>query len=244
MFFLFGKLISMILGWVFKYWIVTIIGIAVICCYVAGCSEPPDIVSDEGSMKKSAVDDKKKQFALAAKSETDNSNTDNSQDNSINVDITSSEVPANQSIPEAIQPKLPELPDIPEVSIQQVDPQKATEIAIKVMDIKTTEREKILKAQIDAAIKQVEQNAKQREDSLLVELASVKTTKAEEMAKIVEARGAEKERVILAEAAAKEKEIRAREEKWRLMVWVIGVGAVIIAALALCIQSPLDRKKK
>ena len=232
------KLVGLVLG-------IIVAGVVLICVVtLAGCAEKPDVVSDAGNLKKTVVDDKKKQFALAAKSETDNSTTDKSQNNSINVDITGPEAPVNQSIKEAVAPKFPELPEIATVQIEQVDPGKAAEIALKVMDVKTAEREKILKAQIDANIKQLEQNAKQREESLLAELVSLKATKAEEMAKIVEARGVERERIIRAEAAAKEKEIRAHEEKWRLLVWVIGVGAVIVAALALYIQSPLDRKKK
>ena len=47
--------------------------------------------------------------------------------------------------------------------------------------------------------------------------------------------------VIQAKTEAKVGEIRAREEKWRLLVWVLGVGVVLVAALALFIRSPLDR---
>ncbi len=232
------KIIAVVLG-------IIVGGIVLICVFtMVGCAEKPDIVSDEGVLKKTVVDDKKKQFALAARSETDNSTTDKSQDNSINVDITGPDVPANQTIIEATVPELPKPPELPTIIVEQIDPRKAAEIAIKVVDVKAKERENILKAQIDANIKQIELNAKQREESMLAELVSVKNSKAEEMAKIVEARGIEKERVIRAEAAAKEKEIRAREEKWRLMVWVVGIGAAIVAALALCIRSPLDRKKK
>ena len=234
-----------------KVLLIVVGGVVLICvATVAGCAEKPDIVSDAGNMKKTVVDDQKKQYALAAKSETDNSTTDKSQDNSIHMDITGPEVPLNQSIEGAVAPnfkelpKLPELPEIAVVQIEQVDPEKAAEIAVKVMDVKVSEREKILKAQIAANIKQLEANAKEREDSLLAELVSLKNSKAEEMATIVEARGKEQERVILAEADAKEKEIRAREEKWRLLVWVIGVGAGVVALMALYIQSPLDRKKK
>ncbi len=238
------KLVGLVLG-------IIVGGIVLICIVtLAGCSEKPDVVSDAGNMKKTIVDDKKKQYALAAKSETDNSNTDNSQDNSINVDITGPEVPVNQTVLEEAQPELPELPDIPAVVLQQVDPQKAAEIAIKVMDVKTTEREKILKAHIDATIKQVEQNAKLREDSLLAELVSVKASKAEEMATIVEARGAEKERVILAEGKVRQMSIEAEQKKWEIFAYGavgIGIAVVIFALIAFKLylaKSPWDKVRK
>lgn len=34
--------------------------------------------------------------------------------------------------------------------------------------------------------------------------------------------------------------LRAQEEKWRLAVWVFGIGAVVIGVLALLVKSPLD----
>ena len=47
--------------------------------------------------------------------------------------------------------------------------------------------------------------------------------------------------VIQAKTEAKIGEIRAREEKWRLLVWVFGVGVALVSVLALFIRSPLDR---
>ena len=67
---------------------------------------------------------------------------------------------------------------------------------------------------------------------------------AESVATVVEARASERERVILAQAELKEKVIRAEEEKWRLLVWVVGIGAVILSALALLIKSPIDSTKR
>ena len=37
--------------------------------------------------------------------------------------------------------------------------------------------------------------------------------------------------------------VRAEQEKWRLVVWVIGIGGVIVTLFALFIRSPLDRKR-
>ncbi len=250
MFFLFGRLISMILEWLLKYWIVTLIAVVIICFLTLGCAEPSDTVSDEGSMKKTTIDDQKKQYALAAKSETDNSNTDKSQNNSINVDLSGPEQPVNHAATEVKAPKLPDLPEIPKVKVEQVDPQKAAEIAIKVLEVKTAERDKILKAKIDTSIKQVEYNAKQREDSLLAELASVKTTKAEEMAKIVEARGKERERVILAEGKVRQMSIEAEQKKWEIFAYGgvgIGIAVVIFALIGFKLylaKSPWDKVRK
>ncbi len=250
MFFLFGRIISLIFEWLLKYWIVTLIAIVIICFLTLGCAEPSDSVFDEGSMKKTTIDDQKKQYALAAKSETDNSNTDESQNNSINVDISGPEQPVNQTAAEVKAPELPDLPEIPVVKVEQVDPQKAAEIAIKVMEVKTAEREKILKAQIDTSIKEVEHNAKLRQDSLLAELVSVKDSKAEEMAKIVEARGKERERVILAEGKVRQMSIEAEQKKWEIFAYGgvgIGIAVVIFALIAFKLYlatSPWDKVRK
>lgn len=67
---------------------------------------------------------------------------------------------------------------------------------------------------------------------------------ADETVKLVKARALEREKVLLAEGKVKEMEIRASEEKWRLLVWVLGVGAVVICVLALLVRSPVDWKDK
>ncbi len=65
---------------------------------------------------------------------------------------------------------------------------------------------------------------------------------ADETVKLVKARALEREKVLLAEGRVKEMEIRASEEKWRILVWVVGIGAFLLAIAALYIRSPLDRK--
>ena len=50
--------------------------------------------------------------------------------------------------------------------------------------------------------------------------------------------------LIQAKADAKVETIRASEEKWRILAWVGGIGAVIVGILALLIRSPLDRKER
>ena len=65
---------------------------------------------------------------------------------------------------------------------------------------------------------------------------------ADETLKLVKARADERAKIILAQAELKEKIIRAQEEKWRLLVWVVGVGAFLLAIAALYIRSPLDKK--
>ncbi len=50
--------------------------------------------------------------------------------------------------------------------------------------------------------------------------------------------------LIQAKADAKVETIRASEEKWRILAWVGGIGAVIVGILALLVRSPLDRKER
>ena len=38
--------------------------------------------------------------------------------------------------------------------------------------------------------------------------------------------------------------VRAEQEKWRLVVWVIGIGGAIVAMFALFVHSPLDRNSR
>ena len=67
---------------------------------------------------------------------------------------------------------------------------------------------------------------------------------ADETVKIVEARADEREKIIRANAELEIGLVRAKEEKWRLMVWVVGIGAIIVCALALLVKSPVDWKGK
>ena len=69
-------------------------------------------------------------------------------------------------------------------------------------------------------------------------------TNSEAMVRVVGARADERVKVILAQAELNEKVIRAQEEKWRILVWVVGVGAVIIGSLALLVRSPLDKGRR
>lgn len=64
------------------------------------------------------------------------------------------------------------------------------------------------------------------------------TQKQAEIAKqMAESRIQEMEREIAAKAKAKEMEIRATEEKWRILTWLLGACGLV----ALLIRSPLDR---
>ena len=38
--------------------------------------------------------------------------------------------------------------------------------------------------------------------------------------------------------------VRAEQEKWRLLVWVIGIGGAVVTMFALFVRSPLDRYRK
>ncbi len=50
--------------------------------------------------------------------------------------------------------------------------------------------------------------------------------------------------LIQAKADAKVETIRASEEKWRILAWVGGIGAVVIGGLALLVKSPLERGRQ
>lgn len=49
--------------------------------------------------------------------------------------------------------------------------------------------------------------------------------------------------LIQAKADAKVEAIRAQEEKWRLLVWILGAGAVLLSVTALLIRSPLEKRR-
>lgn len=50
--------------------------------------------------------------------------------------------------------------------------------------------------------------------------------------------------VIGARAEERVSLIRAQEEKWRLAVWIFGIGAIVVGILALLVRSPFDYRKR
>ena len=155
-----------------KWLIIVVMGIVAICAVVTGCT-PND-----------GTEFTQRQLALATKTNVDSSKKDESQDNSITLNLGDSQEPENQTISEVITK-----------SFVGQSPAKGT-------SCKNAANSKIDKIYL-----------------ALEKVLLTQSSQAEELATVVEARANEREKVILAEASGREKEIRAHEEKWRLLVW-------------------------
>ncbi len=247
---LFGLINSVAVA-LFKYWKWAVGGAVIIACAaLLGCVDTRDFDGETVEVTEKTSDIDPKTFALGAKTSIDSSHKENHSETNTNNSITigckeQSEEPRLLKVSKQKSTELPELPAVSPDMVKKAEVSKIVDANVKerMILVNAEAKAKVLAAEAESAayVKNMEANYKLREQKLLADLADSKgkESKSKAVVEITEAKAKLREVEILAEGKVKVNTIRAEAENLRLIIWIIGVGAGVIALVFLLIESPL-----